>query len=160
MNLRALFAPRSLRYQLLSRSLLILSGLLLFIGALQYVFMSHFLFQNTAQNLRSQVRAVPPGMWASTTTEQGNTQKGPRPLGFMNPDSTVSYIDQSGQFHVIPNESSELSVPKLPERDYQAALAYGQGNKQYQMVTDKSGVKEMVVLTPVGPLTNRSASFK
>ncbi|MFB5189555.1 sensor histidine kinase [Alicyclobacillus fastidiosus] len=150
LNLRALFAPRSLRYQLLSRSLLILSGLLLFIGALQYVFMSHFLFQNTAQNLRNQVNAVPPEMWTSTMTGPDREQNGHPPLGFMNPDTTVSFIDQSGNIYVYPNESSELSVLKLPESEYQAALAYGERNKQYQLMTDKSGVKEMVVLTPVG----------
>ncbi|QSO49812.1 HAMP domain-containing histidine kinase [Alicyclobacillus mengziensis] len=57
------FRPRSLRLQLLSRSLVILSGLLVLIGIFQYIIMSHFLYQNTATNIRNQIRSAPPHAW-------------------------------------------------------------------------------------------------
>ncbi|WP_411830101.1 hypothetical protein [Paenibacillus sonchi] len=52
-------APRSLRKQLLVISLLILSGLLLLIGVLQYVLMRDFIYSNRAESMEAQIRSVP-----------------------------------------------------------------------------------------------------
>ncbi|MGN7764606.1 sensor histidine kinase [Paenibacillus sp. 22594] len=52
-------APRSLRKQLLIISLLILSGLLLLIGVLQYVLMRDFIYTNRAESMETQIRSVP-----------------------------------------------------------------------------------------------------
>lgn len=57
--LRRLHAPRSLRKQLLATSLLILSGLLLLIGVLQYVLMRNFIYSNRAETMEAQLRSVP-----------------------------------------------------------------------------------------------------
>ncbi|MRN55524.1 sensor histidine kinase [Paenibacillus monticola] len=56
---RRLPAPRSLRKQLLAISLLILSGLLLLIGVLQYVLMRDFIYSNRAESMETQMRSVP-----------------------------------------------------------------------------------------------------
>ncbi|NUU61667.1 sensor histidine kinase [Paenibacillus agri] len=53
------FAPRSLRKQLLSISLLILSMLLLLIGVLQYILMRNFTYTNRAEAMEAQLRSVP-----------------------------------------------------------------------------------------------------
>ncbi|MFF2909529.1 sensor histidine kinase [Paenibacillus sp. NPDC057934] len=53
------FAPRSLRKQLLSISLLILSMLLLLIGVLQYILMRNFTYTNRAEAMETQLRSVP-----------------------------------------------------------------------------------------------------
>lgn len=60
--------------QLLSRSLLILSGLLVLIGIFQYIIMSHFLYHNTATNIRNQIRSAPPHAWDQLlgTVQTGN----------------------------------------------------------------------------------------
>ncbi|WP_127534205.1 sensor histidine kinase [Paenibacillus kobensis] len=52
-------SPRSLRSQLLARSLLILAALLLLIGALQYVIMRDFLYRNQAESMMSELRNLP-----------------------------------------------------------------------------------------------------
>ncbi|WP_379127765.1 sensor histidine kinase [Paenibacillus sp. sgz500958] len=52
-------APRSLSRQLLAISLLILSGLLLLIGVLQYVLMRDFIYTNRAESMETQMRSVP-----------------------------------------------------------------------------------------------------
>lgn len=52
-------APRSLRKQLLAASLLILSGLLILIGVLQYVLMRNFIYSNRAEAMETQIRSVP-----------------------------------------------------------------------------------------------------
>lgn len=60
---RRLPAPRSLRKQLLAISLLILSGLLLLIGVLQYVLMRDFIYSNRAESMETQMRSVPREMY-------------------------------------------------------------------------------------------------
>lgn len=57
--LRRLAFPRSLRSQLLSRSLFILALLLLLIGTVQFVVMKNFLYSNQAETLLSQIRSLP-----------------------------------------------------------------------------------------------------
>lgn len=61
--LRRLPAPRSLRKQLLATSLLILSGLLLLIGVLQYILMRDFIYSNRAESMEAQIRSVPREMF-------------------------------------------------------------------------------------------------
>jgi two-component system, OmpR family, sensor kinase len=73
------FRPRSLRLQLLSRSLVILSGLLVLIGIFQYIIMSHFLYQNTATNIRNEIRSAPPHAWDQLLG--GNQTGSPSPTG-------------------------------------------------------------------------------
>ncbi|KWX87780.1 hypothetical protein AMQ83_10960 [Paenibacillus riograndensis] len=58
-------APRSLRKQLLVISLLILSGLLLFIGVLQSVLMRDFIYSTRAESREGQVRSVPGEIFSS-----------------------------------------------------------------------------------------------
>ncbi|MFD1676409.1 sensor histidine kinase [Alicyclobacillus fodiniaquatilis] len=144
-TLRSWMAPKSLRYQLLSRSLLILAGLFLLIGVFQYVLMSRFLYQNTAQTIRNQVGTMPFQMW---------TQSGPNrlpPFVFATPGSTVSFIDQQGNLHVLIQPQGDEAVPHLSQQTYEAALTYGQHGGQYQIVRGDNGHKELVVLAPVGP---------
>lgn len=55
-GLRSLLSPSSLRFQLLSRSLLMLAVLLILIGVFQYVIMKDFLYKNQAETMASQMR--------------------------------------------------------------------------------------------------------
>lgn len=80
---RKLPAPRSLRKQLLAISLLILSGLLLLIGVLQYILMRDFIYSNRAESMEAQIRSVPREMFFNffnsydedtTTPNEGNTE--------------------------------------------------------------------------------------
>ena len=52
-------SPRSLRSQLLSRSLFILAVLLILIGGLQYVLMINFLYKNQAESMGAQILRFP-----------------------------------------------------------------------------------------------------
>lgn len=53
----------SLRLQLLSRSLLVVAVLLVFIGLFQYVLMRKFTYENKAAALASQILSLPPDIW-------------------------------------------------------------------------------------------------
>lgn len=56
---RRLLAPRSLRYQLLTRSLFIMAVLLFSIGLFQYWFMKDFVYRNKAEMLQAQISNAP-----------------------------------------------------------------------------------------------------
>lgn len=58
-RMRRLAAPHSLRYQLVTRSLLIMAVLLLSIGIFQYWFMKNFLYKNQAEAMFTQMNSVP-----------------------------------------------------------------------------------------------------
>jgi two-component system, OmpR family, sensor kinase len=58
-RLRRLAAPQSLRYQLVTRSLLIMAVLLLSIGVFQYWFMKNFLYKNQAEAMFTQMNSMP-----------------------------------------------------------------------------------------------------
>ncbi|WP_019913764.1 sensor histidine kinase [Paenibacillus sp. HW567] len=78
-------APRSLRKQLLAISLLILSGLLLLIGVLQYVLMRDFIYNNRADSMETQIRSVPRELFFNSFAADNSTPNtltpGPPPLG-------------------------------------------------------------------------------
>ena len=57
------FVTGSLKFQLLSRSLLVMSVLLLLIGVFQYIFMQQFLYKNKAETIRNQLATLPPNTW-------------------------------------------------------------------------------------------------
>ncbi|OKP87976.1 two-component sensor histidine kinase [Paenibacillus helianthi] len=69
-------APRSLRKQLLIISLLILSGLLLLIGVLQYVLMRDFIYTNRAESMETQIRSVPREIFFNSLAFNNNGEKG------------------------------------------------------------------------------------
>ncbi|RAV01791.1 cell wall metabolism sensor histidine kinase WalK [Paenibacillus sp. YN15] len=58
-RMRRLVVPHSLRYQLVTRSLLIMAVLLLSIGVFQYWFMKNFLYKNQAEAMFTQMNSVP-----------------------------------------------------------------------------------------------------
>lgn len=145
--------PRSLRYQLLSRSLLILAALLVGIGAFQYAWMSHFLYMNTARNIRSQVMSPSFQGWLYTSSQavnHGGVQP-PPPFGYTMSNSTAAFIDQQGKFYQIYGDTNERPIIHLPVQAYEAAMTYDQKGAPYQIVTDSTGQQVLVVLTRIGP---------
>ncbi|MDF2963596.1 MAG: integral rane sensor signal transduction histidine kinase [Paenibacillus sp.] len=83
---KALFSPNSLRFQLLSRSLLILACLLVLIGLFQYVFMRDIIYKNKASSIQSQVMSVPPNAWQQLSANPGNDAVDGNPNGTGNPN--------------------------------------------------------------------------
>ncbi len=152
--LRRPLPPRSLRYQLLSRSLLILSGLLLLIGVLQYVFMSQFLYRNTATTVLGEIRALPPQAWNYFSESSGNNTTNNPLFGLNVPISTVAFISQTCQVQVLYQSTSHGPVPRLSRSAYQRALSAYQrglspaGNLTYQTHRNANGGEDLIVLVP------------
>lgn len=143
-------APRSLRYQLLSRSLFILAGLLLLIGVFQYIFMQKFVYENKAETMKSQVVSLPREAW--NQAEKDNPPKRDRPMLFI-PETTVAFIDMDGNYTLISEPpDSKGQGPKLTTEEYLALLKQPQqGRHSYQVLQDGNGVEQLVAFQPIGP---------
>jgi two-component system OmpR family sensor kinase len=168
-----LFAPGSLRYQLLNRSLLILAALLLLIGVLQYVIMKDFVFKNKAESLNAQVMSMPMDWFRdgaapnegmdSERPEQGNApadnglsdrpQRNHRdsPM-FYQPGLSIVLIGQDGTITDVSKDTT-VSAPLLSEEQYEQISNQLQARKQvdYQIVDNAQGKEQLVVFRLAGP---------
>ncbi|WP_410772219.1 sensor histidine kinase [Fontibacillus sp. BL9] len=147
--LRRLISPRSLRSQLLSRSLFILALLLLLIGTVQFVVMKNFLYSNQAETLLSQIRSLPKELLmndnALPSRRERNENMAPElpgtpenPVSPGTPDLTEAPPDtgERGPFLFLPDTSlalvrkeegfisrsneSGLPAPRLTDEEYDA----------------------------------------
>jgi two-component system OmpR family sensor kinase len=146
-HFRNLVFPRSLRYQLLSRILLILAGLLLIIGLFQYVFMERFLYQNKAIGIQRQIQSVPGEMWERFNP---NTPRRPAESFIFFPFSSVAFINKDGKLTVLSTMNpSAKSVPRLDVEVYSEALRHRKQKPAYFIVNDSVDGEQLVVLQSV-----------
>jgi len=148
---RQWLTPRSLRYQLLARSLFIITGLLVVIGMLQYIFMSHFLYESTAQNLVNQIRSVPQQVWMNQSSSKNRGEPPLVPI-FTVGGATVSFINPNGNFNVLFTAPDANPAPHLDTSVYLSALTNRENLENYQIVRTTNGRKNLVVIVPVGPV--------
>lgn len=175
-RLRQLAAPRSLRYQLLTRSLLIIAVLLLAIGLFQYWFMKGFIYQNKADAMLAQVSSAPRELFGGepdrrdrdgshmeqkmeqrkeeaaeneTQTEAPGRMR--KPYFFM-PDSSLAIVDEGGNVTSLSDDSGQ-PVPVLAREQYEEAFKrQDTGQKAKYLVVhgaDGSG-GQLVVFRPTG----------
>jgi two-component system OmpR family sensor kinase len=132
--------PRSLRFQLLARSLLILAGLLLLIGALQYVFMKDFLYRNEAETIEASAMGPLRGMMSDR----------PRGQVFLPRDLSVAFVAEDGTRTDISGALGGAVSPTLSDEELER-LAENRGGKhsdpsEYAVVRNEDGVEQLVVL--------------
>jgi two-component system OmpR family sensor kinase len=104
---------RSLRLQLLSRSLFIIAGLLLLIGVLQFLFMKHFLYPNKAMSMQSQFFSIPEmALMDNILSSERNSLD--RPMIF-SPGEIMVFVstDGEGKRTILTKNPQNDSVPKL-----------------------------------------------
>ncbi|MBO9607526.1 MAG: HAMP domain-containing protein [Paenibacillaceae bacterium] len=140
--LGSLFAPKSLRLQLLSRSLLILALLLLLIGVFQYVFMQRFLYSNQSMSMRNQLLSVPPDTWQRAGQEARRGEPLP-----MFQDAAIAFVGTDGTVRALSGNPNAPSVPQLSEEAYRQKLKDPR-SWSYRIVRDDNGVEQIVVAQP------------
>jgi len=146
-RLRTLVSPRSLRSQLLSRSLFILAVLLILIGGLQYILMINFLYKNQAESMGAQILQFPremleqmelypyhpagpanPNGQANSTSpinpanpggsdSNASSGKGKRGPFLFLPDTSLAIIKEDGGF-LNRSKQSGLPAPQLSTEQY------------------------------------------
>lgn len=161
---RRFFVPNSLRFQLLSRSLVLMAVLLGIIGLFQYVFMREFIYQNKASSIQSQIQSVPPDAWEQMGSSGSDNTPGNSPAnglsenpanGFNHgpflflPDSTIALINGDGKFSVITNSSLNVGTPpKLAEQEYQDVMN-SKHKSTYKVVNQIETGEQLLVLQPI-----------
>jgi len=145
-RLNDFFAPHSLRFQLLSRSLLILAVLLVFIGLFQYVFMRDVVYRNKAASLQSQIMSISPAAWKELgpSMETGTM----RPPLFFIPEANLAFIDAEGHYSVLSSGPGGISPPQLDTQEYLTVLKK-KPRINYRIIEDAGGTEQLVVLQPI-----------
>lgn len=101
------FAPRSLRYQLLNRSLIILAALFLLIGVLQYVLMKDFIYKNKAEALKAQVMSMPTD-WFTDPNQENDDMDSREPKG--RPEPNNESVDPNAEASVEPGTGTDTNT--------------------------------------------------
>ncbi|RKP56875.1 HAMP domain-containing protein [Cohnella endophytica] len=148
-RMKSFVFPHSLRYQLLSRMLLIVAALLLVIGLFQYLLMERFLYQNRASAIQRQIQSVPGDMWERFNSFK---RRGPADSFIFFPSSSVAFVDKEGKMTVLStiNGSSEANVPHLDSKKYAEALDSPRKAKpRYEIVHQQDDGEQLVVIQAV-----------
>lgn len=148
-SVKRIIAPQSLRYQLLTRMLFILSFILLVIGIFQYVIMKDFLYENEAESLRSKLMSIP---IESVLTEE-RLLKPPNASnpGFLSREEfSLAFID--GDYTNLLGEEG-LSVPELSESAWEELRddVSERLPSKHLIVEDQDGVEQLLVFRPTPP---------
>lgn len=162
------FPPRSLRTQLLSRSLFILAILLLLIGTVQFIVMKNFLYSNQAETLQSQIRGLPKELlgdnsWIPRNRFKENEDGTPispslpvpdsedvtgerRPFFFL-PDTSISLINEQNEMINPSSNESGLPAPQLTPEQYSKIREKWDTRKvnAYQIAHDSNGNEQLLV---------------
>ncbi len=149
LKLRGIAFPRSLRMQLLSRMLLIVAGLLIVIGFLQYFFMERFMYANEASAIQKQVRSIPGEVWERVAPRM--RRGGPGDAFFFFPASTIAYINSEGKINVVSglNPDEETVLAPDPDRLAEARNRPRNAKPIYYVVDDPDKGEQLVILQSV-----------
>jgi two-component system OmpR family sensor kinase len=156
--LKNIFSPRSLRYQLLTRTFFILAFILLVIGLVQYWIMKDFLYNNEAQTLNSRIMSMQRdiglnGQIRLGDHQQQNGEDTPPPDDhkfFFLQDMSLALIDNSGNFTDLLKNTS-MQAPKLSKKQYKALIEKLSSHQspEYQIVSNSKGDEQLIVFKPM-----------
>ncbi|GGA45454.1 sensor histidine kinase [Paenibacillus physcomitrellae] len=149
--LRRILFPRSLRTQLLARSLFILATLLLLIGGVQYFVMKNFLYNSRAETMENQLRSMPVDLLVKREQlkQPPNQSRNYRPILFTPTDTSLGYIQEDGSY-VSLTQSTETGYPVLSASEYESILQQWKSREKikYRIVKDSEGNDQLVVFRP------------
>ncbi|WP_314001379.1 HAMP domain-containing sensor histidine kinase [uncultured Paenibacillus sp.] len=152
---------RSLRFQLLARSLLILAALLMLIGVLQYVLMKDFLYRNEAESMSAAARGPLKdimerfGFGIQHDNPGGANDGAEKPRGpvFFLENTSFAFIGTDAGFIDITGANNGAISPQLSESDYTNVLTTRRSSnpsQPYRVVRDAEGTEQLLVFRPVG----------
>lgn len=142
---KSLFSHRSLRIQLLFRSLAILAALLTLIGLFQYALMRDFVYKNKASSIQGQIMAVPADTWLQLIADGGRNGLH-RELVFI-PGSNLAFIGLEGGYTFLSDGPENLNPPKL-DQDFYMELLKERPGLNYKVVVNE-GVQQLLVFHPI-----------
>ncbi|MEC1611827.1 sensor histidine kinase [Bacillus mojavensis] len=145
---------KTLRFQLLFRSLCILILLLVFVGAMQYVFVKRVLYENRAVNIQSYINSTDPNMWTyirkypNPSDSSDDSKNAIRP-NFIYPGVTVAFIDKKTRdVTVLSTDPHAGAAPEFKRSVYTEALKDTMA-LHYRIAENESGEEMLVVFQAI-----------
>ncbi|MFC5652022.1 ATP-binding protein [Paenibacillus solisilvae] len=159
-------ASRSLRSQLLTRSLFILAALLMLIGVLQFLLTKDLLYRSKAESMQAQIMTLPKELLVNFNDRHHDSaadrdDKRPnRPL-FLMPGTSIAIVNQDGTV-TDAGADNGIAAPKLSNEELQALVGdnYNRGRDRtpgYKLVRDANGTEQLVIASPLGLPNNPSS---
>lgn len=159
-SMKRFLFPRSLRYQLLQRSLLIVAALLIMIGTLQYVLMKDFIYKNKAEALEAQLMSMPKDWFdRSGSNDREDARELPEnernpaqaPI-FYQPGLSIAYIANDGTYSDLSRDNN-IQAPHLTEQEYKQIMVELSSHKtvNFRMMSNEQGIDQLVVFRLAGP---------
>lgn len=151
---RLVFYPKSLRLQLLTRTMYVVFALLLIVGVLQYVFLSGFLYRNTVSNVVNEIHSIPPQSFHVEDHADDPSHPDPDSHGFpgqigdfSTPVTSLAIIHENFQMTKLSTFTNHGPITQLPNDEYQEALQ--SPSVTWRVVTDAKKDRELVILVPI-----------
>ncbi len=160
-RLRQITNPRSLRYKLLVRMLLILSSILMIIGFLQYFVMKDFLYRNESESLMSRLMSMPVGMILNEDSLPSPPQgEGDQSRFLFMEDFSLALIDTSDSYTDLLNEQY-LQAPEISKAEYQKLKTALHNHQPLEPMVAKNekGQEQLLVFRPLGRGDERSGQL-
>ena len=160
-RLRQITNPRSLRYKLLVRMLLILSFILMIIGFLQYFVMKDFLYRNESESLMSRLMSMPVGMILNEDSLPSPPQgEGDQSRFLFMEDFSLALIDTSDSYTDLLNEQY-LQAPEISKAEYQKLKTALHNHQPLEPMVAKNekGQEQLLVFRPLGRGDERSGQL-
>ncbi|WP_438348028.1 sensor histidine kinase [Paenibacillus sp. FA6] len=161
-RLKRILAPQSLRFQLLTRSLLIMAILLLLVGLLQFIVMKNFIYRKQAETMEAQMQSMPREFFMQVGSGDLPNRSNPNNARLINPpggdaflfmpDISLAWISSAGVYTDVSGSNNNIS-PILSTEEYESILKVSNPNKDttYKIVQDKNGIEQLVVFRSMGP---------
>ncbi|MEK5097442.1 MULTISPECIES: sensor histidine kinase [Bacillus] len=140
MKKRKIFRFQTLRFQLLFRSLCMLSLLLILIGTIQYVFVKKSAYDNKSMSIQGLISSVSADFWVKSA-------QSPKDFSMFYPGVTIAFIKQDGELTVLSEDMHSGSPPVLT-REYQEVINRNY-NPHFTIAENRNGNEELVVLQPI-----------
>ncbi|MCY9015400.1 ATP-binding protein [Bacillus inaquosorum] len=145
---------KTLRFQLLFRSLCILVLLLVFVGAMQYVFGKRLLYENRAVSIQSYINSTEPTIWKNIERYKSNPDGSHKSDGavrpaFIYPGVTIVFIDKKTKASTVLSTDPYAGAPPTFKKSvYDEALKDTMA-LHYKMTKNESGEEVLVVFQAI-----------
>lgn len=145
---------KTLRFQLLFRSLCILVLLLFFVGAMQYVFGKRLLYENRAVSIQSYINSTEPTIWKNIKGYKSHPDSSDKPDGavrpaFFYPGVTIVFIDKKTKDRTVLSTDPYAGAPPTFKKSvYNEALKDTMA-LHYRMTKNESGEEVLVVFQAI-----------
>lgn len=144
------YKMNSIGFQLLSRITIIMTGLFILAGALNFVMMQQYLYNKKVNTIQDHVHSIPSETWEQWREGKIEEHASTTEIGaFLSEVDSIVFIDRNNHISNLYVDSHfKQEVPRFSRKEYEEF--YGNQQKPFQVIENESGKVQMVIFTRVG----------